>query len=517
MYKCWSVIGLWLSGLACTAPAVAQSYRQILKESGEGRSKLIRQIDGKLLFVSQSGGKFYSSCLMPNGDLDDGYKGPLTSKKKLTALDSIHTLSASIDKWGKLLIGGSSSVHKPIATYVRLHRTGELDSEYFDGGIIKMPTGDSSVIRGICELYGGRAIAAICSWQNGIPSLVLARRSFDGSPDVSFGNGGLRPVSGRWSESVPQGMVKSASDEMFVLVSVPNGDTCNMAVLKLQPDGTPDTKYGQEGWCMHALGKLKYAVPRSAVLLEDGKLVVAGVCNGADNSTDFFLCRLLPDGTVDNSFGQNGLVTRDVKFKDRADDIDVLPDGSLLLSGVCAGKSSKRIDQYMMLRFSHSGEWVKSYGLTTTGGGELKVVNDDERIVSYHSLVSPRDEKIYAISEVASEYKTETLLSLHVYLSDLALGLLDVPDRNDQKCILPAPVKEGDICTFDLIDSQSVTAQIQDVSGKVIETIFTKKQLEDGEQSFPLHFPKSALPGYYKLVLTTSQGYKIEVKLKKDK
>ena len=75
--------------------------------------------------------------------------------------------------------------------------------------------------------------------------------------------------------------------------------------------------------------------------MSDGRFVVAGVVVGPNvgggYSDNFALARYLPDGRLDGSFGNNGLVMFDVSGNvDEAHSVKVLRGGSILAAGVIA-------------------------------------------------------------------------------------------------------------------------------------------------------------------------------------
>lgn len=103
-----------------------------------------------------------------------------------------------------------------------------------------------------------------------------------------------------------------------------------------QPDGTPDLSFGNggdlefpEAFRQAAGGEL---YPRDSVATPDGKLYVAGLVVGG--KTRGFVARLDALGQLDPTFGSGGLVTTSQLT---VDDISVGVDGALLISGPTTG------------------------------------------------------------------------------------------------------------------------------------------------------------------------------------
>lgn len=90
-----------------------------------------------------------------------------------------------------------------------------------------------------------------------------------------------------------------------------------MLVAKFKADGELDTSFGTNGYAIHnAIVGTGGEVARSIVVQSSGKIVIAGTIEhaGAQDARDrdIAVLRLNADGTLDSSFGTNGLVTLDL-------------------------------------------------------------------------------------------------------------------------------------------------------------------------------------------------------------
>lgn len=117
------------------------------------------------------------------------------------------------------------------------------------------------------------------------------------SPDVSWGDAGLADTA------VGQIHFSKLLDDgkTLAIAEAPTGEA--IAVLKLNPDGSPDLSYGNDG--------ARYQIPmnfadiHSVITQPDGKMLVTG-----GNNQILFVARLMPDGRIDANFGINGLADR---------------------------------------------------------------------------------------------------------------------------------------------------------------------------------------------------------------
>jgi uncharacterized delta-60 repeat protein len=107
---------------------------------------------------------------------------------------------------------------------------------------------------------------------------------------------------------------------------IPNG----VDLARFRPDGTLDPDFGQHGFTVTAPAGSRSERLSGIVLQPDGKIVVGGqVAKG--ESGDFALLRYSPQGALDSSFGEGGLVT--VDFAGREDQVRALflqPDGKIV-------------------------------------------------------------------------------------------------------------------------------------------------------------------------------------------
>ncbi len=111
----------------------------------------------------------------------------------------------------------------------------------------------------------------------------------------------------------------------------------NFKVVRYNPNGSLDTSFGDGGIVTTIFPAGSYAF--DVALQSDGKIIAAGTFfvdfNPGDISdTDFALARYNPDGTPDATFGNGGTVTTDfVGFEDDAFSVLIQPDGKIVAVG----------------------------------------------------------------------------------------------------------------------------------------------------------------------------------------
>ena len=74
--------------------------------------------------------------------------------------------------------------------------------------------------------------------------------------------------------------------------------------MRILEDGTVDTTFGNNGIVNMQYGNHTYAY--DIELQSDGKILVAGPCYVSSGDSEFFVARFDSDGSVDSGFGSSG-------------------------------------------------------------------------------------------------------------------------------------------------------------------------------------------------------------------
>jgi uncharacterized delta-60 repeat protein len=208
-----------------------------------------------------------------------------------------------------------------------------------------------------------------------LAGVVPAASAAPGTLDVSFGAGGaLRSNFGGtydWAYATaiqPDGRILAAG------VSDARG-TYDFALARYTSAHDLDPSFGHGGVVLTDFGH-SYDWAYALALQPDGKIVVAGVSD-ASGSKDFALARFSPNGTLDRTFGDGGLVTenRRVLTTDIIHGIAVQPDGRIVVGGVSFEDvlTLSPHGDFMVARYLATGKPDLSFGIggvTTTDFGD---------------------------------------------------------------------------------------------------------------------------------------------------
>lgn len=166
-------------------------------------------------------------------------------------------------------------------------------------------------------------------------STAVAGAQTAGTLDPTFGDGGLvisAPVSSSSMDNAQCAAVRPTGEIVFAGVSGSAG-SFNMTVGQLMPDGSLDTSFGTGGVAdFPSAGGSSFAYDLE--VLGDGKVLVCGAVSLTAANTAFAVWRLLPDGALDATFADAGVLVVDLdESEDYAQDLWVDEAGQITVAG----------------------------------------------------------------------------------------------------------------------------------------------------------------------------------------
>lgn len=150
-----------------------------------------------------------------------------------------------------------------------------------------------------------------------------------------------------------------------------------MYVARLLPDGTPDSSFGNNGYIINPAGT--YGLARDINTDLNGKVVVSGQLVEAEtrNILGAFVLRLNSDGTQDTTFAENGYFTSPVGG---ASGLALLSDNSILVAGYLANPtdSTPSIAGGQVTKLTPNGTLDASFGTNgvalNPGGSSASII-----------------------------------------------------------------------------------------------------------------------------------------------
>ena len=355
-------------------------------ESGAGA--VVVQADGRLVVGGSAvvdlarRDDFALARYRRNGRLDRSFgEGGKVTTDFGEGSDGVAAVAIQSD--GKIVAAGGASTgpegNEVDFALARYQRNGTLDVGFGDGGTVTTDfAGGLDRVHALVVQPDGKLVAA--GWasttpERGFDDIGLARYNPDGSLDPTFGNGGKVTTDFDLESDTAADLILQRDGKLVVARE-------DFGLVRYNPDGSLDLAFGDGGTVLTDFGYLGQQGLALAVQ-RDGKLVVAGRVDGVPVG-GFALARYHPDGTLDPTFGRQGLVI--AGFGDNVDHANALvvqPDGRLVAAGYPG-----------LIRFDPDGT------LDTTFGDEGKVPSD----IATADLVMQGDRRIVAVGTAVTEH-----------------------------------------------------------------------------------------------------------------
>jgi uncharacterized delta-60 repeat protein len=352
------------------------------------------------------------------------------------------SFAAALQTDGKIVIVGDSRSNsetfsvEPVNSIVsRINADGTLDTSFGYRGIARrrMPGRANAVVMQADGkiVVGGYTLAEVSFFQ----VFFVARYNPDGTPDGSFGTGGILTTS--FADINQRGILNSlavqpdgkivAAGYSFFGSSTPQ----SMAVVRYNSNGTPDSSFDGDG---RAFIDLAAAGSRANVvaLQADGKIVVGGLLREPVGTvSDFALVRLNTDGSPDNTFDGDGKLT--TEFSTTSTNIlglGIQSDGRIVAAGNSNQGAARDI---AMARYNTDGSLDTSFDgdgkLTTDIGddlvGNMRIQADGKIVVCGQSFAAPNPHPAF----MSARYNTD--------------GSLDNSYNGNGKVLTPLPDRVG--------------------------------------------------------------------------
>lgn len=198
---------------------------------------------------------------------------------------------------------------------------------------------------------------------------TLVSNAQSGVLDTSFGNDGIVTTVITGSYNLAHTSVVQADGKILVAGEAGEPSPMKVAVARYNTDGTLDSSFGSSGTLLIQVGPAR-SYARNIALQDDGKIVI-GAYTYDDVAADFAVVRLLADGTLDTSFGNNGITIADAGSHDIVDAMVLLNDGKILLAG-------NNYTDFLAARFNVDGSLDMSFG--TNGWTAIGFDSSDSQV-----------------------------------------------------------------------------------------------------------------------------------------
>jgi uncharacterized delta-60 repeat protein len=332
------------------------------------------QSDGKIVTV---GGQLNLARFNSDGTLDGGFG---TGGIVLTNQGFAHGLVIQPD--GKIVVAGEVQSCCGSTVIARYNADGSLDAGFGQGGYASSFYSANGAAAVALQTDGKTVAAASPPDAFGNSSLGVVRLNGDGSPDLTFGTGGVTAAAGffYWENPIARAIAVQADGKIVVAGTA----AAQFVLARFNPDGTPDQTFGSNGIVRPTTG---YAY--SMALQPDGKIL-----EGGQDPSGFLVqvARVNSDGSLDTSFGSGGVATANFipnAYYAAALAMQVQQNGKIVTAGAAFGSTTFfglnrfNADGTIDTSFGNGGNVLSSFpGTIDTAGPNALAVQPDGKLVA---------------------------------------------------------------------------------------------------------------------------------------
>ncbi|MEY4976099.1 MAG: hypothetical protein RIQ97_1294, partial [Pseudomonadota bacterium] len=262
------------------------------------------------------------------------------------ALGEARGEAMAVDAQGNVLVAGS--VYNPFSGFLELAlarwtSSGALDTSFSADGRLTLDLSQrDDKAQAVSVLADGSIlVAGLATDRNGNSNLSLVRLNPNGTLDSRFGTGGAVQTDLGWIDSARSLLVQPDGKILLAGTTSLQEGRADWMVARYHANGTLDTSFAGTGYRLLDLGQ--GVEEATSLALQDDplnglRILVSGYSVSADGVSTAALMRLNANGSTDTSFGTNGSVLLTSSQGDaRAWGLAVQPDGHLVLAGSADG------------------------------------------------------------------------------------------------------------------------------------------------------------------------------------
>jgi uncharacterized delta-60 repeat protein len=326
-----------------------------------------------------------------------------------------HANSVLIDSRNRMVAVGAGAQKFALARY---KPNGHLDRSFSGDG--KVTTQVSTLHRdarseayaGAIDSHGRIVAAGVAFTKLYLQRIALARYKPNGHLDKSFGKGG--EVRARFTK-FDAGARAVAIDSRGRIVVAGFGPGNSWGLARFKPNGKLDRSFGENGTLITPF--TDYDEAESIAIDSQGRIVAGGYAK-----RDLGLARYEPNGHLDPSFGDGGMVRTNFPGLASADSIAIDPQGRIVAA--VDSREPGNVRRFAVARYSEDGSLDGSFG----DGGEV-TTDFGGRSVAQDVAIDGRGRIVVAGRSASSGHRK---FAIARYLPD---GNLDPAFSHDGKVI----------------------------------------------------------------------------------
>ena len=458
------------------------------------------QADGKIVVAHSTVGTNDSNSHLSlsryrkDGSLDPDF-GEQGQVRTVLSPEASYPRTLNLQEDGRILVTGivTESDGSIRLALLRYQSDGQLDTTFREDGIHILPftsvvadeandvavQPDGKILVG--GIYGNR--------------MTVMRFLRDGQWDPDFADDGILQLDENWFQLSALAL---RPDGKLLVSGVRQGTTVKeMSITQILPNGTIDDSFGSAGLTtFRPLDDDNVGV--DVVLEEDGKAVILGYgLRGSDFDYDIVLLRINADGSLDESFADDGWHILDLEEQSSDFPYRLMrqEDGKWIALGEVLFDTSMAEFSMVLLRFDEDGNLDEGFG---DGGRLLEKFSETTRFTG----AALRDGKLITVGYIGGPLLAETTFMIRYSIesggpsSTTELGLLDFE-------VFPNPARDQLQLNFPP-SARGYQLRISDAQGRLKREL----RIPPGQDKLPLAVDFAS--GCYFFQLSNAEGSSVQ-------
>lgn len=303
--------------------------------SGETANLLYLYNDDKILIAGSSGQQLLLMRLLPDGAADNSF----STDGMLTEAGNGNSFARQIELLNDnsiLISGQTSATMNPFSwnyAAFKFDANGNPDNIFNGNGKTFLSFQGNDYCAGSMVLNDGSILLGGYNDENIFAN--TAKINSDGTFDITYGTNGIKFLKINGSDEIiynllqqPDGKLIAIGNKTDMLASVHN-----TVLVRYKTDGSVDSSFGNNGIFYITEPGFIY---HSATLQPDNKILLSGDKNSGDPDVPSAICviRLNDNGSIDNNFGTNGIaLVSSANTSGSGKGINILADGKIMVAG----------------------------------------------------------------------------------------------------------------------------------------------------------------------------------------
>ena len=422
-YKLYNILYITVLYFSFTCLGIAQSPGDLDKTFGNGgkvnlgivgyydvAQEVALQKDGKIV-VAGYGMKSLASFkglsmarYLQNGEMDYDF-GNLGVIHKVTMNLEGEVNSVVIQKDDKIVVVGysiSPTTNNEEITLVRFTENGKVDKSFGNKGLIVTEiSSEKEVGESIAIQPDGKIVVVGTTQHNPSFDVVLVRYDEYGHLDPYFGIGGIVITDINSGVDIGKSLVIQSDGKLIVSGFTYVGNKFFMTLLRYDSNGVLDPTFGESGIVITDISGKRGRM--DLALQNDGKIILVGPSE-VEKSHHFTLLRFNKNGSLDKSFGKNGVTKTIIGDYSEAESVALDSYGNI----VVAGTTELGNEAFVVAMYNQNGMLETGFG----SNGIVKTNFIENSVDRAHSVIIDNYGNIIVAGETKNKYTTFGLVRL---------------------------------------------------------------------------------------------------------